>query len=256
MYNFLKERREKLVKRKDGRQPDELRKFSIEIDFLKYPLGSVLVQMGDTKVICTAMVEEKVPQFLRNTNMGWITAEYSLLPGSTYPRTMRDIDKGRIEGRSQEIQRIIGRTLRTCVDLKGIPGMTVWIDTDVIQADGGTRTAAINGGFVALYLALSRMFKRGKIPYFPIRYFIGAVSVGIVSDEILLDLNFSEDFEAQVDMNIVMNEQKKIIEIQGTGEKREFSVEELFKLVKFAWKGINEIINYEKELLKNTISGY
>ena len=257
MYNFLKERREKkLVKRKDGRQPDELRKFSIEIDFLKYPLGSVLVQMGDTKVICTAMVDEKVPQFLRNTNMGWITAEYSLLPGSSYPRTMRDIDKGRIEGRSQEIQRIIGRTLRICVDLKGIPGMTVWIDTDVIQADGGTRTAAINGGFVALYLALSRMFKRGKIPYFPIRYFIGAVSVGIVSDEILLDLNFSEDFEAQVDMNIVMNEQKKIIEIQGTGEKREFSVEELFKLVKFAWKGINEIINYEKELLKNAISGY
>jgi len=245
-----------LVKRKDGRQPDELRKFSIAIDFLKYPLGSALVQMGDTKVICTAMIDEKVPQFLRNTNMGWITAEYSLLPGSTYPRTMRDIDKGRIEGRSQEIQRIIGRTLRTCVDLKGISGMTMWIDADVIQADGGTRTAAINGGFVSLYLALSRLFKRGKIPYFPVRYFIGAVSVGIVSDEILLDLNFSEDFEAQVDMNVVMNEQKKIIEIQGTGEKREFSVEELFKLVKLAWKGINEIINYEKELLKDAISGY
>lgn len=245
-----------MFKRKDGRKPDELRSFSIEIDFLKYPLGSVLVQMGDTKVICTAMLEDKVPQFLRNTNMGWITAEYSLLPGSTYPRTVRDIDKGRIEGRSQEIQRIIGRTLRTCVDLKGISGMTIWIDTDVIQADGGTRTAAINGGFVSLYLALSRLFKRGKISYFPIRYFIGAVSVGIVYDEILLDLNFSEDFEAQVDMNVVMNEQKKIIEIQGTGEKREFSVEELFKLVKFAWKGINEIINYEKELLKDAISGY
>jgi len=245
-----------LIKRKDGRGNEDLRELKIDIDFLKYPNGSALIQMGDTKVICTAMIEEKVPPFLKNSNSGWITAEYSLLPGSTYPRTIRDIDKGRIEGRSQEIQRLIGRALRACVDLTAISGLTIWIDADVIQADGGTRTAAINGGFVAMYIALAKLYKNGKIPYFPIRTFIGAVSVGIYNDEIILDLDFNEDFDAQVDLNLVMNEHKKIIEIQGTAEKRDYSLEELFNMIKVGWKGISKIIEYEKELLKKVVYSY
>jgi ribonuclease PH len=245
-----------LIKRKDGRGNEDIREFKIDIDFLKYPNGSALIQMGDTKVICTAMVEEKVPPFLKNTNSGWITAEYSLLPGSTYPRTIRDIDKGRIEGRSQEIQRLIGRALRAAVDLTAISGLTIWIDTDVIQADGGTRTAAINGGFVAMYIALAKLYKNGKIPYFPIKSFIGAISVGIYNDEIIIDLDFNEDFDAQVDLNLVMNENKKIIEIQGTAEKRDYSLEELFNMIKLGWKGISKIIEYEKELLKKVIYSY
>lgn len=245
-----------MIKRKDGRSNEDIREFKIDIDFLKYPNGSALVHMGDTKVICTAMIEEKVPPFLKNTNSGWITAEYSLLPGSTYPRTIRDIDKGRIEGRSQEIQRLIGRALRAAVDLTAISGLTIWIDTDVIQADGGTRTAAINGGFVAMYIALAKLYKNGKIPYFPIRNFIGAISVGIYNDEIIVDLDFNEDFEAQVDLNLVMNEHKKIIEIQGTAEKRDYSLEELFNMIKVGWKGISKIIEYEKELLKKVVYSY
>lgn len=245
-----------MIKRKDGRSNEDIREFKIDIDFLKYPNGSALVHMGDTKVICTAMIEEKVPPFLKNTNSGWITAEYSLLPGSTYPRTIRDIDKGRIEGRSQEIQRLIGRSLRAAVDLTAISGLTIWIDTDVIQADGGTRTAAINGGFVAMYIALAKLYKSGKIPYFPIRNFIGAISVGIYNDEIIVDLDFNEDFEAQVDLNLVMNEHKKIIEIQGTAEKRDYSLEELFNMIKVGWKGISKIIEYEKELLKKVVYSY
>ncbi|HQO99328.1 MAG TPA: ribonuclease PH, partial [Caldisericia bacterium] len=152
------------MKRKDERGLEDLRKFKIEIDILKYPNGSALINMGDTRVLCTAMVEEKVPPFLKNTNQGWISAEYSLLPGSTYPRTIRDIDKGRIEGRSQEIQRLIGRALRGCVDLTALQGTTIWIDTDVLQADGGTRTAAINGGFVSMYIALAKLYRNGKLP--------------------------------------------------------------------------------------------
>jgi len=245
-----------LIKRKDGRSNEDIREFKIDIDFLKYPNGSALVQMGDTKVICTAMIEEKVPPFLKNSNSGWITAEYSLLPGSTYPRTIRDIDKGRIEGRSQEIQRLIGRSLRAAVDLTAISGLTIWIDADVIQADGGTRTAAINGGFVAMYIALAKLYKSGKIPYFPIRTFIGAISVGIYNDEIILDLDFNEDFDAQVDLNLVMNEHKKIIEIQGTAEKRDYTLEELFNMIKVGWKGISKIIEYEKELLKKVVYSY
>ncbi len=245
-----------MIKRKDGRSNEDIREFKIDIDFLKYPNGSALVQMGDTKVICTAMIEEKVPPFLKNSNSGWITAEYSLLPGSTYPRTIRDIDKGRIEGRSQEIQRLIGRSLRAAVDLTAISGLTIWIDADVIQADGGTRTAAINGGFVAMYIALAKLYKSGKIPYFPIRTFIGAISVGIYNDEIILDLDFNEDFDAQVDLNLVMNEHKKIIEIQGTAEKRDYTLEELFNMIKVGWKGISKIIEYEKELLKKVVYSY
>lgn len=245
-----------MIKRRDGRGLEDLREFKIEIDFLKYPNGSSLIHMGDTKVLCTAMVEEKVPPFLKNTNQGWISAEYSLLPGSTYPRTIRDIDKGRIEGRSQEIQRLIGRALRGCVDLTALQGITIWIDTDVLQADGGTRTAAINGGFVSLYIALAKLYKNGKLPYFPVKTFIGAVSVGILNDEILLDLDFNEDFDAQVDLNIVMNENKKIIEIQGAAEKKDFNVEELFKMIKIGWKGINQIIEYEKEILKDIVYSY
>ncbi len=245
-----------MIKRKDGRSNEDIREFKIDIDFLKYPNGSALVQMGDTKVICTAMIEEKVPPFLKNSNSGWITAEYSLLPGSTYPRTIRDIDKGRIEGRSQEIQRLIGRSLRAAVDLTAISGLTIWIDTDVIQADGGTRTAAINGGFVAMYIALAKLYRSGKLPYFPIKNFIGAISVGIYNDEIILDLDFNEDFDAQVDLNLVMNEHKKIIEIQGTAEKKDFTLEELFNMIKLGWKGIGKIIEYEKELLKKVIYSY
>ncbi len=237
------------MKRIDNRNYDQLRNVNITRNYLKHPQGSVLMEMGDTKVICTAMVEDKVPPFLKGTGTGWITAEYSMLPGSTEHRKIRDAAKGRIEGRTQEIQRLIGRSLRGIMDLKKIGERTIWIDCDVIQADGGTRTASITGSFVALVDALNWLCKKKEIEYIPINNFVSAVSVGIVDGIPILDLNYEEDYSAEVDMNIIMTDDNKFVEIQGTGEEYVFSREELNKLLDLAEKGNNELIIKQKEAL-------
>ena len=236
--------------RVDGRRPDQLRPVKMTRNYLKYPEGSVLIEMGDTKVLCTATVEDgKVPPFLKGTGKGWITAEYALLPRSTETRTIRDVVRGGISGRSHEIQRLIGRSLRAVVDLEKLGERTIWVDCDVLQADGGTRMASVTGGFVALYDALRFLKENGVIEEIPIKEFLAGVSVGIVDGEILLDLNYKEDFQAQVDMNIVMTESGSIVEVQGTGEEATFTKEEMIKMVELAEKGIKELIRMQKEVL-------
>ena len=235
----------------DNRSYDQLRNVKITRNYLKHPQGSVLIEMGDTKVICTAMVEDKIPPFLKGTNTGWVTAEYSMLPGSTGRRKIRDATRGRVEGRSQEIQRLIGRSLRGIVDLSKIGERTVWIDCDVIQADGGTRTASITGGFVALVDALHWLYRRGEIKYIPISNFVSAISVGIVKKIPMLDLCYEEDHRALVDMNVIMTDKNEFIEIQGTGEGSTFSKDELYNLLNLAQRGNNELIIKQKEALKD-----
>ncbi len=230
--------------RSDGRKPDELRPVKITLDYIKHAEGSCLIEFGDTKVICTASVEEKVPPFLKGTGQGWITAEYSMLPRATVTRTVRESAKGRLTGRTQEIQRLIGRSVRSAVDLRVLGEITVWIDCDVIQADGGTRTASITGAFVALYRALEKL---GKLE--TIKNFVAAVSVGIVDGEFLLDLNYEEDSMAEVDMNIVMNDAKEFVELQGTAEGKPFSRNDLDRLLAIGEKGIMELISKQKEVL-------
>ena len=230
--------------RSDGRAPDQLRPVKIILDYIKYAEGSCLIEFGDTRVICTASVEEKVPPFLKGTGQGWITAEYSMLPRATAQRTVREAAKGRLTGRTQEIQRLIGRSLRSAVELTELGEITIWIDCDVIQADGGTRTAAITGAFVALYRALERIGKLSAV-----NSFIAAVSVGIVDGVPLLDLTYEEDSMAEVDMNVVMNDRGEFAEVQGTGEGRTFSRKELDNLLELAAKGIGELIARQKEAL-------
>src|SRR3989339_153358 len=203
------------MSRSYNRRSNQIRPIKITKDFLKHPEGSVLIEMGDTKVVCTASVEESVPHHRKNTGLGWVTAEYSMLPRATTQRTQRDRG-GKINGRTQEIQRLIGRALRAVVDFKELGERSIYVDTDVIQADGGTRTASISGAFVAMYDAMEKLKKAGKISKVPIKEFMGAVSVGIVSGDPMLDLDYSEDSKADVDMNIVMTESGKIIEVQGT----------------------------------------
>ncbi|MGB9857224.1 MAG: ribonuclease PH [Dictyoglomaceae bacterium] len=233
----------------DKRTNEDLRPIKIIRNYLKYPLGSVLIEMGETKVLCSVSVEDKVPPFLKGTNQGWLTAEYGMLPGSTPERKVRDVTKGVINGRSQEIQRLIGRSLRAVIDLTKIGERTIWIDADVIQADGGTRTAAISGAFVALVDALNKLKKEGVIKEVPIKEFLAAVSVGIVDGEILLDLMAQEDMRAEVDFNVVMTESFKIVEIQGTAEKTPFTMEQLQKMLRLAQKGISQIIEIQKRIL-------
>jgi len=230
--------------RSDGRAPDQLRKVKIILDFIKHAEGSCLIEFGDTKVICTASVEEKVPPFLKGTGQGWITAEYSMLPRATAQRTVREAAKGKLTGRTQEIQRLIGRSLRSAIDLTALGEITVWIDCDVIQADGGTRTASITGAFVALYRALEKIGKKEAV-----KSFIAAVSVGIVDGQFLLDLNYEEDSMAEVDMNVVMNDKGLFVEIQGTAEGEPFSREALNRLLSLGEKGIKELITFQKETL-------
>ncbi len=229
----------------------QLRNIKIEMNYLDNPDGSVLIQMGKTKVICTAMIEDRVPFFLNNQGRGWITAEYSMLPGSTDRRKARDITRGKIDGRSQEIQRLIGRSLRTAVDMSKLGERTIWVDCDVIQADGGTRTAAITGGFMAMVIAINKLFEENKIKTNPILNFIAAVSVGISEDGAILDMCYEEDHKAIVDMNLVMTEEKQFIEIQGTGEERSFTREELDKILDLAEIGIEELIQIQKSELKD-----
>ncbi len=233
----------------DNRKFDELRPVKIHRDYLMHPYGSVLIEMGKTKIICTAMVEEKVPPFLKGTGTGWVTAEYSMLPGSTNNRKVRDSSRGRIDGRSQEIQRLIGRALRSVVDVKKLGERTIWIDCDVIQADGGTRTASITGSFIALADAIYKLYKEKHIKEIPLKNYVSAVSVGIGCDGPILDLCYEEDHVALVDMNVVMTDSGEFVEVQGTGENATFSRVELNSLLDLAEKGNRELIQMQREVL-------
>jgi ribonuclease PH len=234
----------------DGRRNDELRSLKIVRNYIKYPEGSVLIAYGSTKVICTATVTEDVPPFLKNSQKGWITAEYGMIPRSVPERVVRDYQRGKIAGRTQEIQRLIGRSLRSVIDLEKLGKRTIIIDSDVIQADGGTRTAAITGSFVALADAIKYLMKRGIITSNPIKDFVAAVSVGIVNGEKMLDLCYEEDSKADVDMNVVMTGSGKFVEVQGTAENSPFTRRDMTELFKLAAKGIKEIIAIQKEKLK------
>lgn len=233
----------------DGRKFDQIRDVKITRNFTKYAEGSVLIEIGETKVVCTASIEEKVPPFLRNTGTGWINAEYSMLPRSTQQRKIRDSSKGKIDGRSQEIQRLIGRAIRSVVDLNKLGERTIWVDCDVIQADGGTRTASITGAFVAVAEAIYKLYSNGLIKKMPIENFVSAISVGIVDDECLLDICYEEDSNAQVDMNIIMTDRCEFVEVQGTGEERPFSRKDLNKLLELGEKGNKELIRIQRQAL-------
>lgn len=235
--------------RKGSRGPSDLRKISVKKNIQKFAEGSVLIGFGDTKVICSASVENRVPPFLRGTGRGWVTAEYSLLPRSTDTRTGRDSRNGRVPGRSQEIQRLIGRSLRAVVDLSALGERQVVIDCDVLQADGGTRTAAITGGFMALSLAVKRLLKTGDIEKNPLNDHVAAVSVGVVGGKVLLDLDFPEDVQAEVDFNMVMTGRGKFVEIQGTAEKSPFTGRDLSKMLALGRKGIRQLVQVQKKNL-------
>lgn len=231
----------------DERTNEELRPVKITRNYLIHPAGSVLIEMGNTKVICTATIEEKVPHFLKGAGSGWVTAEYGMLPGSTGQRKTRNT-KG-IDGRSQEIQRLIGRSLRSIIDLKVLGERTIWIDCDVIQADGGTRTASITGAFVALSDAVSKLMEQGLITKSPIMTNVAAVSVGVVNGEVMLDLCYEEDSEAHVDMNLVMTAEGEYIELQGTGEERPFDKKQLNALLEIGERGIEALIKAQNEAM-------
>lgn len=235
-----------------GRRDNQLRSVQIERNFNRYAEGSVLVSCGNTRVICTASVEEKIPSFLRGTGRGWITAEYSMLPRATATRGVRDSVRGKIGGRSHEIQRLIGRSLRAGVDLERLGERTIWVDCDVIQADGGTRTAAITGAFVAVVDALRHLCREGRIVSIPIQSFIAAVSVGKVEGRLLLDLCYEEDSSAQVDCNVVRNGAGEFIEVQGTGEGGTFSRSQLEGLLDLAEEGLDRLQALQRESLQLT----
>ena len=236
--------------RVDGREPNQLREVKVTTNFIDYAEGSVLIELGKTRVICTASVENKVPMFLKDAGQGWVTAEYSMLPRATQVRTIRDISAGKVSGRSNEIQRLIGRSLRTVVDLNVLSNRTIWIDCDVVQADGGTRTAGVTGGYIALVLACKNLLETNKINKMPITNFLAATSVGIVEGREVLDLSYLEDSTAEVDMNVVMVDDGKIVEIQGTAEGNPFSREQMDRLLNLAEEGVNKLIQIEKEILK------
>ncbi|MGY4112702.1 ribonuclease PH [Aeribacillus sp. SP014] len=250
MFSYIAVGRREKTMRLDGRNQDELREVTIVTDYLKHPEGSVLITVGDTKVICSASVEDRVPPFMRGEGKGWITAEYSMLPRATAQRTVREASKGKISGRTMEIQRLIGRSLRAVVDLEKLGERTLWIDCDVIQADGGTRTASITGSYVAINLALGKLFNDGVLDTYPVTDFLAATSVGIVPEHgVILDLNYEEDSAAKVDMNVVMTSSRHFVELQGTGEESTFSKEELNLLLEYAEKGILELIEKQKAAL-------
>jgi len=239
--------------RVDGRQPNQLRTISIERNYTKHAEGSVLISVGDTKVICTVTVEDKVPPFLRNQGTGWITAEYGMLPRATGTRNQRESTRGKVGGRTMEIQRLIGRALRAIVDLKALGEKTLWIDCDVIQADGGTRTASITGAYVALADAVYKQFRNGNIQQFAITDFLAATSVGVVEDRPVLDLNYQEDSAARVDMNLVMTGRGQFVEVQGTGEEAPFSLDELHSLLGLGQQGIRMLIEHQQAALGEDI---
>ncbi|MEK7832311.1 MAG: ribonuclease PH [Acidobacteriota bacterium] len=228
--------------RHDGRQPLDLRPVKITCGFTKYAEGSVLIEAGQTRVLCTASIEERVPPFLKGKGVGWVTAEYSMLPRATQNRTARESNRGGPSGRTHEIQRLIGRSLRSVIDMSALGERTVTIDCDVLQADGGTRTASITGGFVALALALEKLFDSGKITRPALRDYIAAISVGVVGEQVLLDLDYIEDSAAEVDMNVVLTGDGSFVEIQGTAETEPFSREKMNEMVAAAGIGVKGLI--------------
>ena len=238
--------------RPDGRGRDELRPLSITPGVAKYAEGSALITMGDTQVRCTASVEESVPRFRRDSGRGWVSAEYAMLPRATHTRTPREASRGRQGGRTLEIQRLIGRSLRAVVDFEQLGERTVWLDCDVIQADGGTRTASISGAYVALYAALQHLKDQGVLTTIPLRDAVAAVSLGIVAGEACLDLNYQEDSTSDVDMNVVMTGQGSLVEIQGTAEGAPFSQEALLELMGLARQGIDQIVAAQRAALSRS----
>ena len=237
------------MKRFDNRENDQLRSVRITNNYLMHAEGSVLIEMGNTKVICTASVEEKTAQHLKGTGKGWITAEYGMLPRSTENRKARDATRGKVDGRTMEIQRLIGRALRSVVNMEKLGERTIWIDCDVIQADGGTRTASITGAFVAMVDAMKWMKEKGMIDSIPVKAFVSAISVGIVGGETVLDLPYAEDSTAMVDMNVVMTDRGEYIEVQGTGEDSPFQPAQLQEMLELAAKGCRDLISVQKEIL-------
>lgn len=237
------------MKRVDGRSVSQLRKVTIKRDYLKHAPGSCLIEMGETRVVCSASVDEKVPAFLRDTGKGWITAEYGMLPASCTERIQRESSRGRLSGRTHEIQRLIGRSLRAVCDLEALGERSIWIDCDVIQGDGGTRTAGITGSFIALADAIQNLRKRGKLLKNPLKDYVAAVSVGVVGGKPTLDLCYEEDSKAEVDMNVVMTGSGKLVEVQGTAEGAPFSKKELDHLLTLAQKGVRELIQIQKRFV-------
>lgn len=241
--------------RNDQRTINSLRPITITTDFVKHPEGSVLIQVGDTKVICNASIEDRVPPFMRGQGKGWITAEYAMLPRATDQRNIRESSKGKVSGRTMEIQRLIGRALRAVVDLDKIGERTVWVDCDVIQADGGTRTASITGAFVAVVQAFGKLLDKKTLSKMPVTDFLAATSVGVLPDGTeILDLNYEEDSKAHVDMNIVMTGAGEFVEIQGTGEEATFSAQQLQTMLELANGGLKEVIAKQKESLGDLIN--
>ncbi|MDD5558782.1 ribonuclease PH [Candidatus Methylomirabilis sp.] len=241
--------------RSDGRKIDEIRPVKVNRGFLKHAEGSLLIEVGETKVLCTATIEEKVPLFLRATGQGWVTAEYGMLPRATKTRTARESATGKASGRTFEIQRLIGRSLRAVIDLTRLGERTVLIDCDVIQADGGTRTTAITGAFVAMTDALSRLQENGQLKGPLLKDFVAGVSVGCVEGELLLDLNYAEDSMADVDMNVVMTGSKRFVEIQGTAEEVPFDKAQLDQMLQLATRGIEQLVDLQHQLLGAEING-
>jgi len=235
--------------RQDSRGLDKIRKVTITRNYIKYAEGSCLIELGNTRIICTASIEESVPPFLKGTGTGWVTAEYGMLPRSCKTR----IQRGKDSGRTYEIQRLVGRSLRAVTEMKPLGERTIWIDCDVIQADGGTRTASITGSFIALCDALNKLKKDGLFNDIPIKDFVAATSVGIINGDLLLDLTYEEDSRADVDMNIVMTGEGEFIEIQGTAERKTFHKEQMDKLLTLAKKGIEELIDIQRSLLKDIL---
>ncbi|OIA99189.1 ribonuclease PH [Paenibacillus sp. LC231] len=235
--------------RSNGRKSDELRPMNLSTHVNKYAEGSVYIEMGDTKVLITATVDEKVPPFLKGQGKGWVTAEYSMLPRATQSRNQREANRGKLSGRTMEIQRLIGRALRSVVNLHALGERTITLDCDVIQADGGTRTTSITGAFVALAIAVNKIAEQHKLAVFPITDYLASISVGIAGGQALLDLNYEEDSKAKVDMNLVMTGSGKFVEVQGTGEESPFSREELDQILKLGEQGIRELIERQQEAL-------
>ncbi len=236
--------------RADGRTPEQLRPVKFTPDFIPTAEGSVLVEIGQTRIICTASVEDGVPQWMRGSGRGWVTGEYGMLPRATEKRTPRESNRGRQSGRTLEIQRLLGRALRAAADLEKLGERTIWLDCDVIQADGGTRTASITGAFVAMALALERLVAAGILPEVPLKDSVAATSVGIVDEGALLDLNYVEDSRAQVDMNVVMTGSGRFVEIQASAEGRSFTQDELARLLALAEKGIRQLTEQQMTLLR------
>ena len=242
--------------RPDGRNENEVRSVKIQRSFIENAEGSVLISIGNTRVICTASIEDRVPPFLKDQKKGWVTAEYSMLPRATHTRTLRESTTGRISGRTHEIQRLIGRALRSVVDLSGLGERTIWIDCDVLQADGGTRTASITGAFICLSDALKYALRNGLIEKSPLKDYLAAISVGVVHGKPMVDLCYAEDSIAEVDMNVVMTGNGRFVEIQGTAEGLPFSRDSLDMLIKLAEKGINNLIAIQKKYIEEEVISF